>query len=128
MNSTCLIFFPEGSSSLQQAEQELTKYDFDVRSSGGSLFAKRLGSQEFKITLVQLPHVLLEAKEIGQGSEHEQFLSKCGSRFELFISDLDAAMDEINSLMEAQGALQDASSGYLFTPWNGQIMKPWNAS
>lgn len=94
----------------------------------GSLFAKRLGSQEFKITLVQLPHVLLEAKEIGQGSEHEQFLSKCGSRFELFISDLDAALDEINSLMEAQVALQDASSGYLFTPWNGQIMKPWNAS
>ena len=39
--------------------------------------------------------------------------------------DLDAALDEINTLMEVQGALQDASRGYLFVPWSGNLSEPW---
>ena len=128
MHSTCLVFFREGSSNLSRAEQELKKYKFDVRVDGDSLFASKLGSQEFRISLAQESHVLLEAREIGQGTEFEEALGQCGSRFEISIPDLDSALDEINSLMEVQGVLQDASSGYLFVPWNGQIMKPWDAS
>ncbi|UUZ54168.1 hypothetical protein LP419_38195 [Massilia sp. H-1] len=92
------------------------------------MFASKFQSQEFQITLAQLPHVLLEAREIAQGTEYAHALGECGSRFEISIPDLDAALNEANSLMEVQGALQDASSGYLFLPWNEQIIKPWNGS
>ena len=30
--------------------------------------------------------------------------------------------------MEVQGALQDASRGYLFVPWNGSLTEPWPAA
>ncbi len=46
---------------------------------------------------------------------------------EIGIENLDEALDEINTLMEVQGALQDASGGYLFLPWNGTLSKPWQA-
>lgn len=39
--------------------------------------------------------------------------------------DLDAALDEINTLMEVQVALQEASEGFLFLPWNGNLSEPW---
>lgn len=83
------------------------------------------GSQDFRITLAQQPHVLIEAQEIGRGTEYEQALSRCDARFEIDIPDLDEALAEINTLMEVQGALQDASAGYLFLPWNCRIMEPW---
>jgi hypothetical protein len=33
----------------------------------------------------------------------------------------EAALDEINTLMEVQGA----SQGFLFLPWNGNLSEPW---
>ncbi len=127
MNSTCLIFFRDGSSSLQRAEQELRRHQFDVRPDGNSLVVNGPGSQDFRITLVQQPHVLQEAQEIGRGTEHEQALDQCDARFEIDIPDLDNPLAEINTLMEVQAALQDASLGYAFLPWNGEIMKPFGA-
>lgn len=74
---------------------------------------------------MQQPHVLKEAQEIGRGTEYEQALSRCDARFEIDIPDLDEALAETNTLMEVQGALQDASAGYLFLPWSYKIMEPW---
>lgn len=125
MNSTSLVFFCKGSSSLQRAEQELSRYKFDVRPHGNSLVVAGPGSQDFRITLAQQPHVLKEAQEIGRGTKYEQALSRCDARFEIDIPDLDEALAEINTLMEVQAALQDACAGYLFLPWNCKIMEPW---
>lgn len=57
---------------------------------GGLDAYRKFQSQEFQITLAQLPHVLLEAREIAQGTEYAQALGACGSRFEVSIPDLDA--------------------------------------
>lgn len=125
MNSTSLVFFRDGSSSLQRAEQELRRYKFDVRPDEDSLLVAGPGAQDFRITLARQPHVLKEAQEIGRGTEYEQALSRCDARFEIDIPDLDESLAEINTLMEVQGALQDASAGYLFLPWNCKITGPW---
>ena len=47
------------------------------------------------------------------------------ARFEIEFDNLDEALYEINTLMEVQAALQDASSGLLFLPWNGNLSAPW---
>ena len=49
----------------------------------------------------------------------------CNECFEVTINDLDEALDEVNTLMEIQGALQDVSGGYLFLPWNGSFSERW---
>jgi len=43
-------------------------------------------------------------------------MGECSARSEIGIDDLNAALDEINTLMEVQDALQDASQGFLFLP------------
>jgi hypothetical protein len=69
--------------------------------------------------------VCVEAAKIGHGTPHEDALRECDARFEIVIEDLDEALDEINTLMEVQGALQDVSQGFLFLPWNGELSEPW---
>jgi hypothetical protein len=89
------------------------------------LIVGRAGSPHFHILLSTEPHVAIEAAEIGKGSPHSAAMRKCGARFEIVIDDLDVALDEFNTLMEVQAALQDASQGFLFLPWNGNLSEPW---
>ena len=52
-------------------------------------------------------------------------MRECGARFEVGIEDLDAAVDEFNTLMDVQVALQDAARGFLFVPWSDNLSKSW---
>lgn len=125
LRSSCFVFFRSGACTLQLAEQELQRYKLNVRQDGNDLLVGRPGAPVFRITLTEQPHVRREAKEIARGTEHEGTMGQCDARFEITIDDLEQVLEEINTLMEVQGALQDASSGYLFLPWNGLIAKPW---
>ncbi|MCU0627700.1 MAG: hypothetical protein MUF21_14630 [Gemmatimonadaceae bacterium] len=68
--------------------------------------------------------MIAEAQGVAAASGTAE-LRHCDARFEIEIEDLDAALDEINTLMEVQGALQDASQGWLHLPWNGTVTEPW---
>ena len=72
----------------------------------------------------QTPKVHPLAAEIGSQTGHIAELERCDQRFEIEIDDLAAALDEINTLMEVQGFLQDATRGILFTCWNGNLLPP----
>lgn len=125
MSDTCMVFFQSEECDLNSAVKSLKNYRFDVARNGENLVVGRGDSPLFQITLVKEDFVKEEANEISEGSEFASEMRKCNARFEVFIDDLDAALDEINTLMEVQGALQDASKGYLFTPWNENISEPW---
>ncbi len=96
-----------------------------VISQGDTLIASRPGSPQFRISLASEPHVLVEAIEISSGTPHAAAMRECAARFEIVIDDLDAALDEINTLIEVQSALQDASQGFLYIPWSGNLSEPW---
>jgi hypothetical protein len=44
-------------------------------------------------------------------------------RFEVLIDDLDEALDEINTLIEVQVALMNATQGFLFNTWIGEVTR-----
>jgi hypothetical protein len=125
MADGCLVFFRPGACDLDAAAEALAGYGLTVTRRGDELTAGRAGSSQFRIRLSAAPHVAAEAAEIGEGTPHEAAMRECGARFEVGIDDQDAALDEINTLMEVQGALQDASRGYLFLPWNGNLSESW---
>ena len=125
MADGCLVFFRPGACDLDAAAKALAGYGLTVTRRGNELTAGRLGSPQFHIVLSEAPHVAAEAAEVGEGTPHAAAMRKCGARFEISIDDLEAALDEINTLMEVQGALQDASQGFLFLPWNGNLSEPW---
>jgi hypothetical protein len=51
----------------------------------------------------------------------EQKIANCDARFEVWIEDLDAALDEINSLIDVQDALQSLTRGCTYFTWNGKL-------
>jgi len=118
------VFFQSQNSSIEQATSLLERYSFTVEKVGEKLKASASGFT-FDISLVNDNHVLEEAKEIGQGTPFSSEMNLCNARFEVTIEDLDEALNEINTLMEVQGALQDASKGYLFLPWNESLSEPY---
>ena len=125
MSQSCLVFFRPGACQIDKAASTLTGYGLTFLRQGDELTASRPGSPQFRVRLSAEPSVAVEAAEIGEGTPHETALRECGARFEIVIDDLDAALHEMNTLMEVQGALQDASRGYLFVPWNGTLSEPW---
>jgi hypothetical protein len=125
MADCCMVFFWPGACDLDAASKSLAGYGLTVTREGDVLTVGRPGSPHFRIRLSAEPHVAVEAAEIGDGTPHAAAMSECGARFEIVIDDLNAALDEINTLMEVQGALLDASQGFLFLPWNGNLSEPW---
>ena len=124
MSDTCYIFFGPGKATLESAESSLMGYGLAVDRSDGHLVVHLPGSPSFMVRLANAEHVQAEAAEIGAGTEHEAEMSACTERFEIEIDDLTGALDEINTLMEIQWALQEASGGLLFLPWNASLSKP----
>lgn len=125
MSDACMVFFESGRCDLDGAVASLTRYGLAVEREGDRLRATRPGAPAFGVVRVTGPSVAAEAAEIGADTEHAEALSRCDARFDILVEDLDAALDEINTLIEVQGALQDASRGYLFVGWNGTLSEPW---
>jgi hypothetical protein len=125
MSDSCLVFFRRGACDLEAAAEALAGYGLTVTRRDKELTAGRPGSPQFRLRLSAAPHVAAEAAEIGDGTPHAAAMRECAARFEIEIDDRNAALNEINTLMEVQGALQDASQGFLFLPWNGNLSEPW---
>jgi hypothetical protein len=126
MSEMCMVFFRSGTCDLDAAARSLAGYRLTVTRDGDELSVGWPGSPQFRVCLVVGDLVRAEAAEIGEGTPYESRMQECDARFEIGIDDLDAALDEINTLMEVQGALQDASQGFLFIPWNGNLTEPWS--
>jgi hypothetical protein len=62
-----------------------------------------------------------EATELGDGSPHAEAMQQCDAVFEIYIPDLAAALAETNTLIEVQLALQQATQGFLFNTWTGEL-------
>ena len=125
MKSHCSIYFRSEHCDLESAIKSLERYRIKVTKDGEKLLVGRESSPEYQVVLNDDDSVHEEAKDISQGTEFFNDMKQCDTRFDVLIVDLDAALEEINTLMEVQGALQDASKGFLFLPWNGHISRPW---
>ena len=125
MANAGMVFFRGGTADLEAAARSLSGYRLTVRREGDTLIAGYPDSPQFQIGLATEEHVQLEAAEIGEGTPYAKEMSACTARFEISVDDFDEAIDEINTLMEVQSALQEASQGYLFLPWNGNLSEPW---
>ena len=125
MGTSCSVFFRHGECDLAAAAHTLAEYGMTVNHLGDHLTTGYPGSPQFRVWLEVGEDVRAEAAEIGEGSPHEAAMRECDARFEIGIDDLDEALDEFNTLMEVESALQDASQGYLFLPWNGNLAEPW---
>ena len=118
----CMILFPSNRANLDDAQTALDKDYLTVERDNNRLVCFWDNSPKFTIYLNQGEEVLAEAKTMGE--EYPNYRSKlknCDARFEIYFADLSEVLNEINTLIEIQLTLQDATEGIVFTSWNGII-------
>ena len=118
------VYFRASACDLKAALRSLAGYGLKVQPREGYVTVSRRGSPVFDVRISAEPWVRSEAAEVGEGTPHAAALRECDARFEVSIADLDAALDEINTMMEIQWALQEVCGGFLFLPWNGNLVGP----
>jgi hypothetical protein len=119
-----LVYFA-GAATLDDAERVLRATWLTV-DRDGDLLAVRGEGPSLRVVWSAAPHVQLEARELAD--EHGLYdLVRCDRRFEVGFDDLDAVLDDINTLIEVEGQLQELTGGCAWTSWNGNLAVPYPA-
>lgn len=124
MPDTCFVFFRSGQATLSDAAQALDEIGLEVDAQADCLEVSDADSPTFRIFCEAGAHVQQEAQEIAQNTAYGEAMALCTERFEIEINDLGEALDEINTLIDIQAALQEISEGYLYLSWNGNLSAP----
>jgi hypothetical protein len=119
-----MIFFRSAAFNLDAAARALTDRGFTVRPVDDELAVQCGDGPELRVVFTQGEDVRDEATEIGEGTPHAEAMGHCDSLFAILIENLDEVLDEMNSLIEVQATLQDATQGFLFNTWNGEFVGP----
>ena len=123
-----LIFFRSGRGNLDTAAAALANCGMSVRRMarefGDELTVGFRDGPELRVAFLEGPYVRKEAEELSTGTTHAAEMSRCEVRYEILIEDLDGVLDEINTLIDAQATLRDATDGFLFNTWNGSLQGP----
>jgi len=107
---------------LHDAQTALENYGLTVENENNKLLCFRDNSPRFSVHMNTGEDVQIEAKELGaENPNYRSRLSKCDRRFEVSFDSLDEVLNEINTLIDIQFALQEITEGVVFTSWNGII-------
>lgn len=124
-DNVCFVFFVDDHRhSIDTAAQALTKRGLLVKREMDELSVCFPGKPILRIAFVVGAFVHEEAIELPAGTEFSTQMARCNARFEILIDDLDAVLDEINTLIDVQHALQELTNGFLYLSWNGQVFGP----
>lgn len=78
----------------------------------------------FSIMLKRGDDVQETARLLGDGTQYADALSRCDSRFEVGIVDLQQALDEGTTLHRIQDALQSVTGGVVYNSWDERMTAP----
>lgn len=119
------IYFRSDDAELHHAEAELRAGGLAVTRVGDALHVDwDFGGspQRLTVTLEIGPEVAAAACALGTDPEIAHLCPRLDARFVLRPSNLEAALDEINTLIIAEQQLLDLTKGFQHTAWNGQFL------
>ena len=119
--STSYILFPAFGYHLGHAADAVEQRGLSVSRGAEQLVVRSGDGPVAPIALVTGEHVRAESVQMGAGTPHAGVVGQCDTRFEISFDDLPAMLDEMNTLMEIQMTLQDATHGFLFNEWTGKL-------
>lgn len=121
------VYFRRGTAGIVDAREALAIHDLSAAEVGDESFSVVAEGLSFQVWLDESAQAADQAKIAAEDSGIAA-LAACDTRFLVEVADLPAALDEINTMMELQGALQDACNGFLVLAWNGGVVEPWDVS
>jgi hypothetical protein len=92
------------------------KEPFMVRSNKGPILYVSITRGKFVETVIR--------GLVGQRRKHRTLLPGCDTEILIELSNVDEVLDEINTLIEVQCALQEATGGLMYMSWNHHFAGP----
>ncbi|BCM89198.1 hypothetical protein IAD21_01042 [Abditibacteriota bacterium] len=120
----CFVLFYRPDFELNEAEMLLSGRGLLINRAQDYLLVKWHEGPELRVFFAEGEDVRREAEEIASRTSYKAKVSGFDRRFEIGFDDLDEVLDEINTLIEVQLSLQEATGGFLFNSWNGQLTAP----
>jgi hypothetical protein len=125
MADHCMIFFHGPTPTLADAGRLLAERGLQVAASDDRVAVRSApDGPVLRLALARGPHVARDAEALSRGTPHDAAMRRFDARFEIEIADLATVLDEINTLIEVQLTLQEATRGYVYTSWNSAICAP----
>src|SRR5262249_52121182 len=123
-DDACLVCFRAGRCDLDGAAKALAACKLMVERRGDELAVHYPGGPVLRVAYAAAGDVAEEHAEIAQMTPRAGALLPCGVRFEVLIDDLDATLQEYQTLFAVQEALSEATGGFVFNTWNCGF--PWS--
>lgn len=123
-DNACFVCFRSGRCDLGDAAKALAGLKLGVKRRGDELTVNYPSGPVLRVAYAADEYVAEENAEIAQGHPQAADLLPCDARFEVLIDDLDAALQDYNTLFAVQEALVGATGGFVFNTWNGLF--PWS--
>ena len=127
-NHACFVCFRSGKCDLKGAAKALARVKLMVNDEHDQLVVGKPGKPQLRISYNSDDYVAEENAEIAQRNQHAAGLLPCEARFEVSIDDLDATLDEYDTLFTVQVTLAEATGGFVFNTWNGGFPPVWPES
>jgi hypothetical protein len=119
--SKCLVFFRGTAPSLAEAGALLAARGLSVDQKSTSIGVRWKGGPELTVSKIGGAAAPKDAQEAARGTKHSQTVACCAGWFEIEFESLSAVLDEMNTLIEVQCSLQNATTGVLYCAWNGSV-------
>jgi hypothetical protein len=123
----CLLFFrdPEAKFTPERLKQVLGENGVTV-TGDQQRFALRSGTGPTLYASITRGEVaaILAGRLMGRRRKHRTLAAGCDAYVEITFESLDEVLDEINTLIVVQGALQEATGGLLYRSWNQTFSGP----
>jgi hypothetical protein len=123
-DDACLVGFRSGRCDLDGAAKALAACKRVVERRDDELAVRYPGGPLLRIAYAATSYVAEENAEIAQMHPQAAALLPCEARFEVLIDDLEAALQEYQTLFAVQEALVGATGGFAFNTWN--CLFPWS--
>jgi hypothetical protein len=123
----CLIFFrdPKGQFTPEYLKQLLI--DARLTSTGDQqpFEVRRAGGPSFYVSVLRSSSIETIARRLaGPRRKYSPFIPGCDTQIKIELTDVDEALDEINTLIELQSLLQNATKGLTYLGWNQAFSCP----
>ncbi|MGZ0174563.1 MAG: DUF4304 domain-containing protein [Planctomycetales bacterium] len=118
------LMFQSPGIGLDEAGVLLEGRGFDVEGAKNDELRCECNDIVFLLSRHEGPDVQHESAMIGDRLNNPTEIEQCDCRFQIGFYELEKVLDEINSLIEIQTTLQDATNAYLFNVWNECVQPP----
>ena len=116
---------PGGIVTARYVKARLEEHGMRVSAGGEPLTVRWDDGPVMYVSITRGPTAkVLASRLAGAASEHEEPFSDFDGYIEVSFDDLDEVLDEITTLIEVQGALQDATGGWVYRAWNQSLSGP----